>query len=131
MFAVSVVDHPNPGVGCPASSCVLHSSGAVLNAPQIVFSRDIESRPACAVTPLITSVGEPPTWYLSFSGLWMLNSGNRPFSHVDWSFRFASTLNSLSVLVAHDDSCALLIPISSMHAALSAGAPVFPSQQVR
>ena len=69
MFADVVVDHPNPGVGVPASNCVLHSSGAVLNDSQIALSKDIESRPAWDFTPLIISVGEPPTWYLSLSVL--------------------------------------------------------------
>ena len=110
---------------------MLHSSGAVLKAPQIAFSRDTESRPACACAPLIISVGEPPTWYLSFSALWILNCGNLPFIHVDWSFRFARTLNWVSVLAVHADSCALSIPTESTHDAASAGVPVFPSQQVR
>ena len=131
MFAVSVVDHPNPGVGCPASSCVLHSSGVSLNASQIALSSEIESRPACDLTPLIINVGEPPTWYFSLSVLWMLNSGNRPFIHVDWSARFASTSNSASVAVVHVVSCALFIPTSSMHVSPFSGVPVFPSQQVR
>jgi len=131
LFAAVVVPKPNPGVGCPASSCVLHSSGASLKAPQIAFSRDTESRPACACAPLITSVGEPPTWYFSLSALWMLNNGNLPLSHEDWSSRFASTLNSASVLVVHVSSFALLIPISVIHAAPSSGVPVFPSQQIR
>ena len=69
MFAEVVVDHPNPGVGCPASNSVLHSSGAVSNAAQIAFSRDTESRPACACAPLMISVGDPPTWYFSLSAL--------------------------------------------------------------
>ena len=110
---------------------MLHSSGAVLKAPQIAFSRDTESRPACACAPLITSVGEPPTPYFSFSALWMSNLGNCPLSHEDLSFRFFITLNSLSVFVMHEDSCALLIPTSSMHDVASIGRPVFPSQQVR
>ena len=110
---------------------MLHSSGASLKAPQIAFSRDTESRPACAFAPLIISVGEPPTWYFSLSALWMSNLGNRPFIHVDWSFRFARTLNSLSVFVVHDSNCALLIPTSAMHDSPSSGVPVFPSQQVR
>ena len=126
-----VVPNPKPGVGCPASSCVLHSSGAVLNAPQIAFSRDTESLPACASAPLIISVGEPPTWYFSLSALLMSNNGYRPFSHVDWSAKFASTLNSASVLVVHAESFALSIPTSLRHAASSAGVPVFPSQQVK
>ena len=131
MFAAAAVPKPNPGVGCPASSCVLHSSGASLKAPQIAFSRDTESRPACACAPLITSVGEPPTLYFSLSALWISNLGNLPFIHVDLSFRFAITLNSVSVFDVHEESCALFIPTSSIHAALSALVPVFPSQQVR
>ncbi len=131
MFADVVVDQPNPGAGVSVLNSVLHSSGAVLNVSQIALSSETESRPACDWTPLIINVGEPPTRYLSFSALWMSNLGNRPFSHVDWSFRFASTLNSASVLAVHVDSFVLSIPVSSIHAAPSAGVPVFPSQQVR
>ena len=46
VFAVAVVDSPNPGVGEIASNSKLHSSGASLNAAQIVFSKDTESLPA-------------------------------------------------------------------------------------
>lgn len=110
---------------------MLHSSGAVLKAPQIAFSRDTESRPALACAPLITSVGEPPTPYLSLSTLCILNSGNLPLSHDDWSFRFAIMLNSSSVLVVHEDNFALSIPTESIHDAPSAGVPVLPRKQVR
>jgi len=131
LFDAAVVPNPNPGVGCPAANCVLHSSGAVLKAPQIAFNRDTESRPACASAPLMISVGDPPTPYASFSVLWISNLGNLPLSHEDWSSRFAITLNSASAAVVHVVSFALLIPTLSRHAALSARVPVFPSQQVK
>ena len=115
MFADVVVDHPNPGVGVPASNCVLHSSGAVSNAEQLASSRETESRPACAFTPLIISVGEPPTSYFSLSALWVLNSGNRPFSHSDWSFRFFVISNSASAFVVHVSSLFLSIPVDVRH----------------
>ena len=117
MFADVVVDHPNPGVGVPASNCVLHSSGAVSNAAQIASSKETESRPACAFAPLIISVGEPPTWYFSLSVLWMLNSGNRPFNHSDSSFRFLVISNSASAFVVHVSSLSLSIPVDVKHSA--------------
>ena len=131
MFAVSVVPNPNPGVGLPASSCVLHSSGASLNALQIAFNRDTESRPACDCTPLIISVGEPLTPYFSLSSACMLNSGNRPFSHSDSSSRFLVISNSVSVVVVHVVNCVVSIPTSVKHAAPSSGVPVFPKKHVR
>ncbi len=115
MFADVVVDHPNPGVGCPASNCVSHSSGAFSKAAQIAFSRDIESRPTFAFTPLIISVGDPPTSYFSLSALWILNCGNLPFIHFDLSFRFSIIANSLSVAVVHVSSFVLSIPVESRH----------------
>ncbi len=119
MFAVSVVDQPNPGVGETASNSVLHSSGATLKAPQIAFSRDMESLPACAFTPLIISVGEPPIWYFSFSALWISNLGNFPLSHEEVSSRFAITLNALSVASTQAERVALFIPVSSIQPAPS------------
>lgn len=119
MFDVSVVDHPNPGVGDTASNTVLHSSGAVSKAEQIALSREIESRPACAVTPLITRVGDPPTEYFSLSALCMSNLGNRPLNHEDWSSRFAITLNSSSVASVQVVSAVLSIPVESIHPAPS------------
>lgn len=119
----SVVDHPNPGLGETASNTVLHSSGAASKAAQIVFRRETESLPDCAVTPLITNVGEPPTEYFSLSDLWISNLGYLPLSHVDLSSRFSVTLNSASALVVHVASFAVSIPVEARHP--------FPSPAVR
>ena len=127
LFAVSPAVHPNPGDGETASNSVLHSSGATLKAPQIAFSRDMESLPACAFTPLIISVGEPPIWYFSFSTLWISNLGNFPLNHEASSSRFAITLNASSVASTQADRVALFIFISSMQLAPSPA----PRKQIR
>lgn len=106
---------PNPGLGETASKTVLHSSGAVSKAAQIALSSETESRPACAVTPLITKVGEPPTEYFSLSALLMLNNGYLPLSHFDLSSRFSVTLNSASAAVLQVASEAVLIPVELRH----------------
>jgi len=86
-----------------------------LKVPQIAFRSEIESLPACAVTPLIINVGDPPTEYFSLSALWILNSGYRPFSHESLFSRFAITSNSLSVAVVHVSRAALSMFSESRH----------------